>query len=224
MGPREVGLLEGDHCTWGAEVIPLSPQCGLRPARPAPSPRSPCAAPHEGPVPLCVPPEKPSVFSRELTDATVTEGEDLSLVCETTALDSPVRWTKDGKALRPSARCQLSQEGHQAQLVITGATLQDGGRYRCESGGSWSSSIVRVHGKSPGSHPCLRVGGPSVHLQGSAALLESPLFCPLIRCVVPALFLCLVFCVPLLLTWRVSTYLSTGHVTNTSHWALSSRH
>ncbi|XP_077923838.1 obscurin-like [Halichoerus grypus] len=91
--------------------------------------------------------EKPSVFSRELTDATVTEGEDLSLVCETTALDSPVRWTKDGKALRPSARCQLSQEGHQAQLVITGATLQDGGRYRCESGGSWSSSIVRVHGR-----------------------------------------------------------------------------
>ncbi|XP_064451756.1 obscurin isoform X11 [Mirounga angustirostris] len=91
--------------------------------------------------------EKPSVFSRELTDATVTEGEDLTLVCETTALDSPVCWTKDGKALRPSARCQLSQEGHQAQLVITGATLQDGGRYRCESGGSWSSSIVRVHAR-----------------------------------------------------------------------------
>ncbi|XP_027950785.1 obscurin-like [Eumetopias jubatus] len=91
--------------------------------------------------------EKPSVFSRELTDATVTEGEDLTLVCETTALDSPVCWTKDGKALRPSVRCQLSQEGHRAQLVIAGATLQDGGRYRCESRGSWSSSIVRVHAR-----------------------------------------------------------------------------
>ncbi|XP_045659965.1 obscurin isoform X26 [Ursus americanus] len=91
--------------------------------------------------------EKPSVFSRELTDATVTEGEDLTLACETTVLDSPVCWTKDGKVLRPSARCQVSQEGHRAQLVITGATLQDGGRYKCESGGSWSSSIVRVHAR-----------------------------------------------------------------------------
>uniref|UniRef100_A0ABI7ZXQ4 Non-specific serine/threonine protein kinase n=1 Tax=Felis catus TaxID=9685 RepID=A0ABI7ZXQ4_FELCA len=91
--------------------------------------------------------EKPSVFSRELTDATVTEGEDLTLVCETTAPDSPVCWTKDGKTLRPSARCQLSQEGHQAQLVIKGTTVQDGGRYKCEAGGSWSSSIVRVHAR-----------------------------------------------------------------------------
>ena len=37
---------------------------------------------------LCsVPPEKPSVFSRELTDTTVTEGEELTLVCEITTLD-----------------------------------------------------------------------------------------------------------------------------------------
>lgn len=94
--------------------------------------------------------EKPGIFSRELTDATVIEGEDLTLVCETVASDSPVRWTKDGKALRPSARCQLSREGHRAQLVITDTTLQDGGRYKCEAGGVWSSSIIRVHGESPG--------------------------------------------------------------------------
>ncbi|ELK03225.1 Obscurin [Pteropus alecto] len=91
--------------------------------------------------------EKPSVFSLELTDTMVTEGEDLTLVCETTAPDSPVYWTKDGKALRPSARCQLSHEGCRAQLVIIGTTPQDGGRYKCEAGGSWSSSIVRVHAR-----------------------------------------------------------------------------
>lgn len=109
---------------------------------------------------LCsVPPEKPSVFSRELTDTTVTEGEELTLVCEITTLDGSVCWTKDGKVLRPSARCQLSQEGHRAQLIITGATMQDGGRYKCEAGDSWSSSIVRVHGKFPGSCPCLGAGG-----------------------------------------------------------------
>ncbi|XP_045855646.1 obscurin [Meles meles] len=91
--------------------------------------------------------EKLSEFSRELTDATVTEGEDLTLICDTTNPDSPVSWTKDGKALRPSARCRLSQEGHRAQLVITGATLQDGGRYKCESGASQTSSIVRVRAR-----------------------------------------------------------------------------
>ncbi|XP_048657350.1 obscurin isoform X35 [Marmota marmota marmota] len=91
--------------------------------------------------------EKPSIFSRELTDATITEGEDLTLMCETTAPDTPVHWTKDGKMLRPSARCQLSYEGCCAQLVIAGATPQDGGRYKCEAGGAWSSSIVRVQAR-----------------------------------------------------------------------------
>ncbi|XP_073912202.1 obscurin isoform X22 [Castor canadensis] len=89
--------------------------------------------------------EKPSIFSQPLTDVTVTEGEDLTLICETTSLDSPVHWTKDGKTLRSSARCKLSYEGCWAQLVINGATLQDGGRYKCEASGAWSSSIVRVH-------------------------------------------------------------------------------
>lgn len=91
--------------------------------------------------------EKPSAFSQGLTDATVTEGEDLTLVCETSASDSPVCWTKDGKPLRPSARCQLTYEGRRAQLVITETTLQDSGRYKCETAGAWSSSIVRVHGE-----------------------------------------------------------------------------
>uniref|UniRef100_A0A4W2F8X8 Obscurin n=1 Tax=Bos indicus x Bos taurus TaxID=30522 RepID=A0A4W2F8X8_BOBOX len=91
--------------------------------------------------------EKPSVFSQGLTDATVTEGEDLTLVCETSVSDSPVCWTKDGKPLRPSARCRLTYEGRRAQLVITETTLQDSGRYKCEAAGAWSSSIVRVHAR-----------------------------------------------------------------------------
>lgn len=95
-------------------------------------------------------PEKPSVFSQELTDAIIMEGEDLTLVCETTVPDNPVHWTKDGKTLRESARCQLSREGRRAQLVITGTTLQDGGRYKCEAAGAWSSSIVRIHGEPSG--------------------------------------------------------------------------
>ncbi|KAM4861683.1 obscurin [Thomomys bottae] len=91
--------------------------------------------------------EKPNIFSQPLTDVTVTEGEDLTLVCETTTLESPVCWTKDGKTIRSSARCQMSYEGCRAQLVITGTTLQDGGRYKCEASGAWSSSIVRIHAR-----------------------------------------------------------------------------
>ncbi|XP_033623906.1 obscurin isoform X2 [Fukomys damarensis] len=91
--------------------------------------------------------EKPSIFSRVLSDTMVTEGEDLALLCETTAPDSPVLWTKDGKKLRPSPRCRLSYECGQAQLVITEAGLQDSGRYKCEAGGASSSAIVRVHAR-----------------------------------------------------------------------------
>lgn len=92
-------------------------------------------------------PEKPSIFSRALLDTTVMEGEDLTLHCETTTPDSPVLWTKDGKMLRPSARCQLSYDGGQAKLVITNASLQDSGRYKCEAEGASSSAIIRVHGE-----------------------------------------------------------------------------
>lgn len=122
---------------------------------------SPAGAP-KLPVLPSLSPEKPSAFSQELVDASVTEGEDLTLVCETVTPDSPVCWTKDGKVLRSSARCRLTYEGRQAQLVITGATLQDGGRYKCEAGGAWSSSIVRVHGEPPGgAHVSARSGeGP----------------------------------------------------------------
>lgn len=109
--------------------------------------------------------EKPSIFSRELIDATVTEGEDLTLCCETTTPVSPVRWTKDGKTLRPSARCQLNYEGRRAQLTIVDTTLQDGGRYKCEAGGASSSSIVRIHGepRAPGWHG-LKAHDACIHL------------------------------------------------------------
>lgn len=207
-GPRRGGLLEDN---------PPSSQGGLCCTRPASSPWQPmtlarggsctpsqgaalCAGVPKHPVCLSVPPEKLSVFSRELTDATVTEGEDLTLICDTTTSDSPVSWTKDGKALRPSARCQLSQEGHRAQLVITGATLQDGGRYKCESGGSWTSSIVRVHGKFLGSHSISGWGAlgpqhpPFFPSQGSAAAgVVLPRPCRLLSsCLLLASCLCLV--------------------------------
>ncbi|KAM6148397.1 obscurin [Erethizon dorsatum] len=91
--------------------------------------------------------EKPSIFSLALSDTTVMEGEDLTLLCETTAPDSPVLWTKDGKTLRPSTRCRLNYDCGQAKLVITDASLQDGGRYKCEAGGASSSAIVRVHAR-----------------------------------------------------------------------------
>ena len=214
---------------WYAELIPQSPKCGLGHARPALYPRQPVCDPSlmgQGSTPpelSSAPPEKPSVFSRELTDATVTEGEDLTLVCETTAPDSPVCWTKDGKTLRPSARCQLSQEGHQAQLVIKGTTVQDGGRYKCEAGGSWSSSIVRVHGEFLGSCPSLCVGEP-VACPGACPGVccfgrvdHLPPVSPdqqRLTCFIPMSCFLTSLC-PLLLAWFISKCLSIDHMTNT---------
>lgn len=133
---------------------------------------------YQVPLAFLYPPEKPSIFSRPLGDVTVTEGEDMTLVCETTTLDSSVRWTKDGKTLRPSARCQLSYEGCRAQLVITGTTLQDGGRYKCEVGGASSSSIVRVHGECQMAMFGVRI--KYVHKEQEAGSPE-PLLAPLLH-------------------------------------------
>ncbi|NXH61852.1 OBSCN protein, partial [Rhabdornis inornatus] len=69
--------------------------------------------------------EKPCVFTKELADTEVTEGEDVSLQCETSRPDSPEKWCKDGKSLRNSSKYNIRQSGFEAKLVIHRAEGRD---------------------------------------------------------------------------------------------------
>ncbi|NXQ83892.1 OBSCN protein, partial [Nyctibius grandis] len=69
--------------------------------------------------------EKPCIFTEELVDTEVTEGEDVILHCETSKSDSPVKWCKDGKSLRNSSKYNISRSGFEAKLVIHRAEERD---------------------------------------------------------------------------------------------------
>uniref|UniRef100_A0A672TQ42 Obscurin n=1 Tax=Strigops habroptila TaxID=2489341 RepID=A0A672TQ42_STRHB len=88
--------------------------------------------------------EKPCIFTKELVDTEVTEGEDVILHCETSKSDSPVKWCKDGKSLRNSSKYNISRLGFEAKLVIHRAEERDSGRYECEAGAAKSSAIITV--------------------------------------------------------------------------------
>ncbi|XP_074757193.1 obscurin isoform X8 [Athene noctua] len=88
--------------------------------------------------------EKPCIFTKELVDTEVTEGEDVILHCETSKSDSPVKWCKDGKSLRNSSKHIISRSGFEAKLVIHRAEERDSGRYECEAGAAKSSAVITV--------------------------------------------------------------------------------
>uniref|UniRef100_A0A8B9M7M9 Obscurin, cytoskeletal calmodulin and titin-interacting RhoGEF n=2 Tax=Neoaves TaxID=3078114 RepID=A0A8B9M7M9_9AVES len=88
--------------------------------------------------------EKPCIFTKELLDTEVTEGEDVILHCETSKSDSPVKWCKDGKSLRNSSKYNISRLGFEAKLVIHRAEERDSGRYECEAGAAKSSAVITV--------------------------------------------------------------------------------
>uniref|UniRef100_A0A8C0EE14 Obscurin n=1 Tax=Bubo bubo TaxID=30461 RepID=A0A8C0EE14_BUBBB len=88
--------------------------------------------------------EKPCIFTKELVDTEVTEGEDVILHCETSKSDSPVKWCKDGKSLRNSSKHNISRSGFEAKLVIHRAEERDSGRYECEAGAAKSSAVITV--------------------------------------------------------------------------------
>ncbi|PKK31959.1 obscurin, cytoskeletal calmodulin and titin-interacting RhoGEF, transcript variant X13 [Columba livia] len=88
--------------------------------------------------------EKPCIFTKELVDTEVTEGEDVILHCETSKSDSPVKWCKDGKSLRNSSKYNISRSGFEAKLVIHRAEERDSGRYECEAGAAKSSAVITV--------------------------------------------------------------------------------
>lgn len=74
---------------------------------------------------------EPPKFTRRLADKTATEEEDITLVCEVTGQPTPVAyWLKESTRLEPDERIEVVSDGAVQQLIIRGATIDDGGTYR----------------------------------------------------------------------------------------------
>ena len=72
------------------------------------------------------PAERSVDIMKPLEDQQATLGEDVVLRCELSREGTPVRWLKDGKAIRKSQKYDLLTEGTRASLVIHAATLMLG--------------------------------------------------------------------------------------------------
>ncbi|XP_041100602.1 obscurin isoform X4 [Polyodon spathula] len=88
--------------------------------------------------------ERPSVITKDLKDAEVTEGEDVVLLCETSKAGSPVKWYKDGITLKSTSKCSISRSGTEAKLTIHGAEEKHSGVYECEAGTTRSRARVSI--------------------------------------------------------------------------------
>uniref|UniRef100_S4RZ46 Ig-like domain-containing protein n=1 Tax=Petromyzon marinus TaxID=7757 RepID=S4RZ46_PETMA len=88
--------------------------------------------------------EKPAVFTKGLEDVSVEERGDAVLLCELSKEGAPVSWLKDGRALGPDGRHEMSQEGRTARLVLHGLSLQDSGRYSCGTGHDVTAATLTV--------------------------------------------------------------------------------
>lgn len=88
------------------------------------------------------------MFTKELVDTEVTEGEDVNLQCETSRSDSPEKRCKDGKSLRNSSKYNIRQAGFEAKLVILRAEERGSDRRGCEAGAAESGAVIAVKGEN----------------------------------------------------------------------------
>ncbi|MGH0147854.1 UNVERIFIED_CONTAM: hypothetical protein FKN15_062916, partial [Acipenser sinensis] len=95
---------------------------------------------------------KEPVFTEQLGDTYVTDGERLRLQCRVASDPPPVvTWSLDGKVIKSSKFIVLAQEGGVCSLTIDKALPEDEGQYKCiaenSAGRAECCCLVHVNGK-----------------------------------------------------------------------------
>ncbi|XP_025067415.1 obscurin isoform X14 [Alligator sinensis] len=87
----------------------------------------------------------PTLFTKELKNEEATEGQSATLSCELNKATAKVEWKKGHKALRPTDKYKMRQEGAVAELIIQDLELTDAGNYICVCGDKQTMASVTVH-------------------------------------------------------------------------------
>ncbi|XP_019399214.1 PREDICTED: obscurin [Crocodylus porosus] len=87
----------------------------------------------------------PTLFTKELKNEEATEGKSATLRCELNKATAKVEWKKGHKALRPTDKYKMRQEGAVAELIIQDLELTDAGNYICVCGDKQTMASVTVH-------------------------------------------------------------------------------
>uniref|UniRef100_A0AAR2KQ87 Obscurin, cytoskeletal calmodulin and titin-interacting RhoGEF b n=1 Tax=Pygocentrus nattereri TaxID=42514 RepID=A0AAR2KQ87_PYGNA len=85
------------------------------------------------------------IISKELQGLRATPGEDATFLCELSQPGLEVSWFKDGKSIRKSQKCEISQEHKVVKLTVHNVTAKDSGEYSCEiTGGLISKARLEI--------------------------------------------------------------------------------
>lgn len=83
-------------------------------------------------------------FVRKLEDTEVTEQETAVLEVEISSETADVKWTKDGKVIKPSKKYTTEQQGTIRKLLIRSTSVHDEGEYTCSVDDHECSAEVTV--------------------------------------------------------------------------------
>uniref|UniRef100_A0A8B9W0E0 Obscurin-like protein 1 n=1 Tax=Anas zonorhyncha TaxID=75864 RepID=A0A8B9W0E0_9AVES len=91
----------------------------------------------EPPVTILQPRRPPPVVK-------ASPGDTVTLACELSRADAPVRWAKEGVRLEAGGSLVLEEEGAQRRLLIPAARAEHSGRYVCDAGDDTVTFTVQV--------------------------------------------------------------------------------
>ncbi|XP_009460392.1 PREDICTED: LOW QUALITY PROTEIN: obscurin-like protein 1 [Nipponia nippon] len=81
---------------------------------------------------------------RPLPVVTVSPGETVTLGCELSRADAPVRWAKEGVRLEAGGSLVLEEEGAHRRLLIPAARAEHSGKYVCDTADDTVTFTVQV--------------------------------------------------------------------------------
>lgn len=90
--------------------------------------------------------EEEAVFTKNLANLEVSEGDTIKLVCEVSKPGAEVIWYKGDEEIIETGRFEILTDGRKRILIIQNAQLEDAGSYNCRLPSSRTDSKVKVHG------------------------------------------------------------------------------
>ncbi|KAI7792382.1 putative obscurin-like [Triplophysa rosa] len=86
----------------------------------------------------------PAIFTQDLKNQIVVEGESIIFHCKLSKTNIPVEWRRGEIGLCPCAKYEFKQDDHHVQLVIHDLDPDDSGDYICDSGDQQTTAHLEV--------------------------------------------------------------------------------
>ena len=89
----------------------------------------------------------PVTFTVPLKDTSVTDGESVTLECETSKPGQKVKWLKDGKEIKSDKTRKITSDQTKHKLTLPKSTSKDAAEYTVQIGDVKTTATLEVVGK-----------------------------------------------------------------------------